>query len=132
MSASQIHCKIELTKNTTTNTLHLIAHLNPTAPNITHSEHTISWAITPEEQSFLLDALRMIEQKKDTKPQRISFKTKQASTSLEKNPSSKNHRLSSSLSHETVQKQIDTTLEKQSSTEDAIDTIINKKQSIPS
>lgn len=67
MSKKNIHCKIELIKDSSTGQMTLTAHLNPQASNIKTDEHTISWTPTLEEQQFLIDAIGLI-QKQEQQP----------------------------------------------------------------
>jgi len=76
MGSAHIYCKIELAKHPKTNTLTLITHFNPKAPNICISEHTISWEPTQEERAFLFDAFQMLQDQNKEHQHIVSFTTK--------------------------------------------------------
>ena len=65
MSATNIHCKIELVKDVSTNQITFTIHLNPQASNIKNEEHTISWTPSVEEQIFLIDTIKLLQDQKD-------------------------------------------------------------------
>ena len=58
MSDRNIYIRLEIAKDPISNTLTLITHLNPNAPNITVRENSISWRPTDEEQKFLSQAFQ--------------------------------------------------------------------------
>jgi hypothetical protein len=67
MRKADIFCKIELIKDKNSGNITLTAHLNPQAPNVFTDEHTISWTPTFEEQTFLIDAILLLN-KQQKKP----------------------------------------------------------------
>ena len=64
MKKNNIHCKIELVKNSSDGQMMIKAHLNLQAPNIRFDEQTITWTPTFEEQNFLIDAFKLIQNQK--------------------------------------------------------------------
>ena len=64
MPDGNIYIRLEIAKDPITNTLTLITHLNPNAPNITIRENSISWRPTAEEQKFLSQAFQFFSSSK--------------------------------------------------------------------
>lgn len=64
MPDGNIYIRLEIAKDPITNTLTLITHLNPNAPNITIRENSISWKPTAEEQKFLSQAFQFFSSSK--------------------------------------------------------------------
>ena len=108
MGSTQIYCKIELAKHPKTNTLTLIAHLNPKAPNISISDHTISWEPTQEERAFLFDAFQMLQDQNHEQKHIVSFTTKPVSSKTQTKTIEEHD------PYEQLTKTINETLEKQS------------------
>ncbi|HDM67246.1 MAG TPA: hypothetical protein ENG62_02535 [Thermoplasmatales archaeon] len=53
-----IYIRLEVARDPSSNSLTLITHLNPNAPNVTLRENSISWKPTLEEQKFLMQAFQ--------------------------------------------------------------------------
>lgn len=58
-----IHIKLEISRDSITGHLNLIARFDPNAPNIIKDENGFSWSPTKEEREFLNEVFELIQKK---------------------------------------------------------------------
>ncbi|RLF40448.1 MAG: hypothetical protein DRN12_05405 [Thermoplasmata archaeon] len=89
MPDGNIYIRLEIAKDPITNTLTLITHLNPNAPNITLRENSISWKPTAEEQKFLSQAFQFFSSSKSSTSWSPSQSNVHTDTSYDTDPHQK-------------------------------------------